>query len=344
MLKKIRLKIVHIILISFILLFSLILICLTIGPTNISFLTVLITLMKKIPFLKQYISIYEYPIYIDTILFYVRLPRIITSLFVGASLSIIGATYQGILKNSMADPYIIGVSSGAALGATVSIILNLNNYYLIILSFIGSITTLYIVYSISIKNGIISTYSLLLGGVALSSLFSAITSFLMILNKKNTQMILFWMLGSFSGSCWNSVIIIIPPVILCFFFLMFFSRDLNILLFGEDIALSLGVDTYNLKKIILIISSITIGSSVAVSGPISFIGLIIPHISRLIFGPDYRYLLPISAFIGACFTMIADTISRTLASPIEIPIGIITAFFGAPFFIYLLIKKNTEKF
>lgn len=343
MLKKIRFKIVNTIIILLILLFSLIFICLTIGPTHISFVTTFTTIIRKIPFFKQYISINESPLYIDTILFYVRLPRIITSLLVGASLSIIGSTYQGIMKNSMADPYIIGISSGATLGATISIILNLNNYYLMILSFIGSITTLYIVYNISTKNGMISTYSLLLGGVALSSLFSAITSFLMILNKKNTQMILFWMLGSFSGSSWNSVMIITPPVIICFFFFMFFSRELNILLFGEDTALSLGVDIYNLKKIILIISSITIGSSVAVSGPISFIGLIIPHISRLIFGPDYRYLLPISAFIGSCFTMIADTISRTIASPIEIPIGIITAFFGAPFFIYLLIKKNKEK-
>lgn len=343
MFKKIKFKIIYGLLICCTL-FILILSCLMIGSTNISLKYIINIFMNNIPIIKQYITIKEYPLYIETIILSVRLPRILTSLLVGASLSMIGTTYQGLMKNSMADPYVIGVSSGAALGASISIIFNFDYLYSITLSFIGSLISLCFIYKISTKNGMISTYSLLLGGVAISSLFSAITSFLMILDKQNTQTIVFWMLGSFSGSCWKSLNLIFIPVVFGLSSLMLFSKDLNAIIFGEESAISLGIDINKTKKIILVISSIVIGSSVSVSGPIGFIGLIIPHISRLIFGPDHRKLLPMSAFIGACFTLIADTISRTIISPIEIPIGIITAFCGAPFFIYLLRKKYVRSF
>lgn len=266
------------------------------------------------------------------ILFDIRLPRIIASLLVGCGLAAAGTVMQGLFKNSMADPYIIGTSSGGALGASLSIVL-LGGWGLPVLAFLGATGATFVVYTIAMHRGRVPVETLLLSGIALSMFLSAILSFIMYISGKSLHQIMFWLMGGFWNVSWGDVAIalLIPTGALALFI---YSRDLNILSLGEEDAIHLGVNVERLKQTLLFIGSFITGIAVSIAGAIGFIGLITPHVMRLIVGPDHRILLPSAMMAGGMFLLWSDTLARSFAN--EIPVGIITSFVGAPFFIYLL--------
>ncbi|SFD98306.1 iron complex transport system permease protein [Thermoanaerobacter thermohydrosulfuricus] len=277
-----------------------------------------------------------------TIILNLRLPRAIESAVVGMGLSVVGTFFQGLLRNPMADPYVLGVSSGAAFGATIAIILGLGIFGLSFMAFITSLMTVFFVYTISKTGTRVSMTTMLLAGIAISAFMSAIISLMMLLNHDEFSRIVFWTMGGFSLINWNSVVFTTPIIVIGSFVMYVFSRDVNAILTGEEVAEHLGVNTELVKKIILITGSLVTATAVSVGGIIGFVGLIVPHISRLIVGPDNRILLPFSAISGAIFLTFADLLARIILKPMEIPIGIITAAFGGPFFLYLLIKSKQK--
>jgi len=242
----------------------------------------------------------------------------------------------------MADPYVLGVSSGAAFGATIAIILGFGIFGLSFMAFITSLMTVFFVYTISKTGTRVSMTTMLLAGIAISAFMSAIISLMMLLNHDEFSRIVFWTMGGFSLINWNHVAYSTPVILIGSFVMYVFSRDVNAILTGEEVAEHLGVNTELVKKIILITGSLVTATAVSVGGIIGFVGLIVPHISRLIVGPDNRILVPFSAISGAIFLTFADLLARVILKPIEIPIGIITAAFGGPFFLYLLIESKQK--
>lgn len=285
----------------------------------------------------------------EQIIFDIRLPRTILAALVGMALSIAGTTYQGIFVNPMADPYIIGASSGASLGASVAIVYSINFSVLGIssipfLAFLGSLVTVMLVYRLAKTEERVPVMTLLLSGIAVTTFISAFVSLFTYFSDYKLHQLVFWMMGGFSSADWTYVKIIIPYIVFGAIVNLIFARELNIMLLGEETAHHLGVSVEKLKKILLISSSMLTAASVSVSGTIGFVGLVVPHIIRLIVGPDHRILLPSSAIFGAIFLLIADIISRIIIPPTEIPVGIITSLFGGPFFIYLLKSKKEQIF
>jgi len=274
-----------------------------------------------------------------------RLPRIILSFLVGAELSCAGVIYQGMFRNPLTDPYVIGASSGASLGASIAILYFQGVSFLGMsatpfFSFLGALLAVFLVWSIAQINGKALSYSILLSGIAVSSFLSAIVSFLMYASGDKLKNIYFWHLGSFSYQGWKEVIINIPYGFSGFIVGFFILRGLNVLQLGEETAFFTGVDVELLKKLCLIGASLLTAAAVAFCGIIGFVGLIIPHISRLIIGPDHRKLYVFSSLFGGFYLMMMDTAARTILAPSEIPVGIITALVGGPFFLYLLITHK----
>ncbi len=318
-------------LISMILLLLIIFFASTLGATKIPFMETIKIILNKIPWINKYISLQGIKKSHMIIILNIRLPRIILSALVGTALAGAGVVFQGIFKNPMADPYVLGVSSGAALGATLAMILNFTGILLglgalNIMAFGGAVVTL------------------LLAGLALNFFISALISLLMTLNRNEVEKIVFWTMGSVSAASWKHVIAILPFVIIGSFIIYVLSRDLNIVLMGEETAKNLGIEVEKVKKIALIVGSIVAASAVSVSGIVGFVGLIVPHMIRLIVGPNHKVLIPFTLVAGGMFVVIADTLSRILIPPIEIPLGVITSLFGAPYFIYLLCKNKTDIF
>lgn len=318
----------------------------TIGSANISALDVLKIVTSQIPIIGREIDTTYISDTSETIILNIRIPRVLIAVVIGAALASVGTVFQGVFKNPMADPYVIGISSGAALGAGLVIIFGgswivYNISSTSIGAFIGAVTTTFVVYWISRVKKKAPVTILLLSGIAVGQFLTAVLSFLMVIYTDDMSKIIYWTMGSFSGKSWEHLISIFIPLAICMIILNFFSRDLNIMLLGEESAQNLGVDVEKNKVILLIICSLMISISVAVSGIIGFVGLIIPHIVRLIIGPDHRVLIPASMLVGGIFMTFADTLARTIISPTEIPVGIITALFGGPFFIYLL--RRTKK-
>lgn len=275
----------------------------------------------------------------------IRLPRIVLTCIVGGLLSIVGASYQAVFKNPMADPYVMGVSSGAAFGATIGIVFGFSVNFMgfgamSMLAFIGSLTTVFIVYNLARVGTKISTTSILLAGIVMNAFLTSLISLMMIINQDDIARIVTWTMGSFNAASWDHVLLVAGPSFAGLLLLMFKARDLNAIVIGEEDAKNMGVNVEQTKKLILIYSSFMIAFSVAVSGIIGFVGLIIPHLFRLIFGADHRVLLPVSFFGGALFLVICDTLARSLVPNMEIPVGIVTAVFGGPFFLYLLNKNK----
>ncbi|MDI6601590.1 MAG: iron chelate uptake ABC transporter family permease subunit [Thermoanaerobacteraceae bacterium] len=280
----------------------------------------------------------------ETIIMNLRLPRTILALIVGAGLSSVGLTYQSIFKNPLADPYIIGVSSGAAFGASVAIALNITGGLwgmgvVNLFAFMGSLLVSFIALIISRVNGRIPPTTLLLSGVALGNLLTAGMSLIMFLDNEDMEQIIYWTMGSFVSASWDKVAFSLAFVAIGILLLMFHTWELNLMLLGDESASSLGVDVEKVKIRLVIISSLVTAACVSVSGIIGFVGLVIPHILRMISGPDNRRLFFLSIIVGAGFMCITDTLARYILRPVEIPVGIITALMGGPFFIYLL-KKN----
>ncbi|MFZ7132733.1 MAG: FecCD family ABC transporter permease [Eubacteriales bacterium] len=316
-------------------------VCITIGIADVSIKQTIQVLISKITGNEVPSGIKDST---AAIIWTLRFPRVLLAFLVGGALSICGVAYQGIFKNPMADPFIIGVSSGAALGATIGIVLNISfNFFGInlvtILAFIGALATIFLVYNISRVGKKVPVSTLLLSGVAVSQLLLSIVSLFMVFSD-SLHKIIYWTMGSFNAKSWNHLVVVLPYVIIGFIILYLVSREMDIMLLGEDTASQLGVNTEKLKMTILITTAFLIASTVSVTGIIGFVGLIIPHVVRILVGPKHAKLLPYSFFIGGIFMIICDTISRSLISQ-EIPVGIVTSIFGGPFFIYLLKRKKS---
>jgi len=276
----------------------------------------------------------------------VRLPRVIIALFAGASLALCGLVMQGMFRNPLASPSVLGVSSGASLGAVIAIYLGaslVSAWAIPLFAFIGASLSLTIVYRVASSRGQTSVATLLLSGVAMSALNVAATSLLLALSLNNwdvARMIIYWTMGGLDGRTWDHVLIILPIVVSGFVFLLFYSKQLDLLLLGEQHALSVGVDVKRVRRNLLIISTAMVGASVSVVGGIGFIGLVVPHIMRLLLGPAHRYLLPACLLAGAITLLSADLFINRFFSAQAVPLGVVTAALGAPFFLFLLIKQR----
>lgn len=314
----------------------------TIGVASISPTLGMKVMLSKIPILNNFIS-HSFSDSTRTIILNFRLPRIIVGVFVGAALSIAGVTVQGIFRNPMAEPYTIGVSAGAALGAVAAISLGFGFFGVLTLpltSFIFSMLSIFLVYNIAKVGGKLPVSTLLLAGIAVSLFLSAITRILMYTAGEELHNIVFWLMGGLWNRTWTHVQISAPPIILGSLGIFYFSRGLNTILLGEESAHHLGIKVEQMKKILIVLASLITAVAVSVSGIIVFVGLVIPHTMRILIGADHRILLPSSALAGGIFMVWADNVARTILSPEELPVGIITALAGAPFFIYLLKKRK----
>ena len=281
----------------------------------------------------------------------IRLPRVLLAVIVGAALAVSGAALQGLFRNPLADPGLIGISSGAALAVALMIVSIgplpgiLGLYGLSLAAFIGGLITSVIIFRFAGLTGTSSVTYILLAGIAINALASAGTGFLAYLSDdQELRTLTFWTMGSLGGALWPGVLICASLVIPATFMLYKNAQRLNILLLGESEARHLGVDSERLKRNIIICTAISVGAAVAVSGIIGFVGLVIPHLIRLTLGPDHRLLIPASALLGAIILIIADTVSRTLLAPAEIPVGIFTSLIGGPFFLWLLVKQYSGRF
>lgn len=281
----------------------------------------------------------------------IRLPRIVLASLTGASLAAAGAVYQAIFRNPLADPYLIGVSSGASLGAALALLFvwrfswgGLNAVS--VSAFVFALGTTFAAYGVARVGTRTSTTMLILAGVALSALLSAATTFLMLTahNAFQTVQVLGWIMGSFSMAAWGEVTSILPYLIVGGVVISLFAYRLNVLQLGEDQAHVLGIPVEASRVLLIAAASLVTAAAVSVSGVIGFVGLVVPHIVRIVWGPDHRFLLPMSAIVGAFLMILADTAARTLIAPAEIPIGVVTACIGVPFFLYLLRRRHSEVF
>ena len=272
----------------------------------------------------------------------VRLPRILTAALVGAGLAMSGVIYQGILLNPLADPYTLGVSSGAAFGASLALLANLTligNFSVPVFAFAGAIATLFIVMHLSTFNGQMSAGTLILSGVIVGAILSAGISLLKYLADEQVAVIIFWLMGSFASRTWTDVGMVALALSFGSLISLYYSRDLNVMSLGGRSSDSLGVETARTRKILLLTASLVTAVCVAVSGIIGFIGLIVPHLMRFIVGPDNRKLLPVSILAGAILLLAADTLTRAVL-PAEVPIGVLTALIGGPFFCLIFRRRQ----
>lgn len=328
-------KIIYIFLVAILTLVIFAFISLSFGSVSISFKDVL----------TLFLNFKELPSATKIILKEIRLPRIILAFFVGSALAISGSVFQGIIRNPMVDPYIIGISAGAGTGVMIALFFGLEILFLNLIpifAFIGAILTVMVVYQLAKVGDKLPMLTFLLAGVAVAFILNALMSFLMVLRTENLQQLVYWLMGSLAGTNWDDLMMITPYFSLAIIIIIFYLKDLNILLLGEESAHHLGVNVERVKLVLLGAASLLTASVVAVSGSIGFIGLVIPHIARMIIGPDHRKLIPLAAILGGLFLMVADTLARTVMAPLELPVGIITALAGGPYFIYLLRKKNKD--
>ena len=279
----------------------------------------------------------------DAILWDMRLPRVLLAALVGMLLAAAGVALQGLLLNPLADPYTVGVSSGAALGASAAVVLGLgrlaHGYGVPMVAFVAAIGAMALVYSLARYRGRLAMHSFLLAGVVVGSFLWALLTFIITLAGQDLSVIIYWLLGSFQApDPWGYVKLVLPIGAIALVTLYAFARDLNVFALGEETAHHLGVRTESLKNIIIVVTSLATAAAVSVSGIIGFVGLIAPHMARRLFGPDHRVLMPASALLGAVMLVAADTLARNVVRGDEVPVGVITALLGAPFFCYLLKK------
>ena len=316
-----------------------------IGPMSIPVDKALSIILHQIPPLDNFIPV-RWTSAEESVIVQLRLPRVLSAVIVGVALSMAGVAFQCLFRNPMADPYVLGVASGAGFGASLAMILRLGFsffgaiYAVPFMASIGAISTVFLVYGIAKTGTELPVLRLLLAGIAVSSFFSALISVIMALAGEDLHAVYMWLLGGFSLSRWEYIYIAAPTVIVGFVILYAFAKDFNIILLGEEQAKQLGVEVEKVKKTVLIVSSVITAVAVSISGIIGFIGLIIPHIMRILVGPDHRILLPSSALAGATILVLCDTIARNVIRPITLPTGIITTMLGCPFFIYLLKKTG----
>ncbi|HMR93187.1 MAG TPA: iron ABC transporter permease [Chitinophagaceae bacterium] len=283
----------------------------------------------------------------------IRLPRVFFALLIGATLSVCGGAMQGLFRNPLADPGLVGISSGAAMAAVIAIVLTTSVfsgmqaqfgiYALSLFTFAGAFVTAMVVYKLSQSKGRTIVSTMLLAGIAISALTSSVTGFIT-LSATDAQLrtITFWTLGSLGGANWTNLMALLPLSLLCIIGLPLMAKPLNAFTLGETNALHLGIRIESLKLKVILLTALGVGACVSVSGVIGFVGLVVPHIIRKLIGPEHKNLFIASALLGALLLLVADLLCRTIIAPVEIPIGILTAFIGAPFFLYLLIKERNR--
>ncbi len=324
----------------FLLLFSL-----NLGFSHIPPADIMRILVKRIPIISGFLRLSDVPAVEEIIIIQIRLPRVLGGALVGAALATAGAAYQSIFRNPMADPYVIGASAGAAVGAASAIVLGVG--YVIfgvnsipIFAFLGSIVTVLIVYNISRVGSRVPVTTLLLSGISVSIFLSAIVTLMKVVAGDRLHALIFWLMGGLSYIEWRDIIGVAPLIFAGITVIYLLARDMNIIVLGDEEAQHLGVEVEKVKMILLISGALITASAVSISGLIGFIGLIIPHLTRIIIGSDHRVLVPSSSILGASFLILCDAVARIIASPAELPVGVITALSGGPFFLYLLHKRR----
>ena len=282
---------------------------------------------------------------LEQIVWNFRTPRVVLAALVGAGLAVSGVVLQAVVANPLADPYVLGVSSGASLGAVLVITLTsgaLGGLGVSSAAFVGAVAAVVLVFLLGQRGGRLAPTRLVLSGVAVGYLFLAATSYLQLrATPTELRTVMFWMLGSVSGAQWGQLPLVGTVVITSTVALALFGRRLNALLAGDESATALGVDVHRLRALLLVLSSLLTGTVIAVAGGIGFVGLMIPHLVRLASGADHRRLLPRAALVGAIYLVVVDLLSRTVNRPNELPLGILTALFGAPFFLWLLRRNKS---
>jgi iron complex transport system permease protein len=323
--------------------------CLNIGFAPISFSDILAILGKQIPFLNGSINSSSVSNINETIILQIRLPRILAGAIVGAGLAAAGVMYQGVFRNPMADSYLLGASAGASLGYTLTAIyagslaltfLGLGIFQVV--AFTGAILTVFLVYFMSRIGNKVPVTTLLLSGIVVNIFILAVQTVFELRSGKALMGIVAWIAGGFTNITWLDIYAVFPFVLAGVIIAYFYTKDLNMLAMGDDTAQHLGVNTEKVRQILLLTASLITGAVVSISGVIGFVGLIIPHMTRLVIGPDHRILLPTSAIVGAIFLIFCDSLARVATGASELPVGVITALTGTPFFIYLLRKRKTS--
>jgi iron complex transport system permease protein len=324
-------------------------VCLNIGYAPISFPQILNIIAKQIPFLSGSINSSSISPVNETIIMQIRLPRILAGALVGAGLAAAGVMYQGVFRNPMADSYLLGASAGASFGYTLAVIyltssaMTLSGLGLVqVVAFIGAVLTVFLVYFMSRVGNKVPITTLLLSGIVVNIFILALQTVFELRSGKALIGIVAWIAGGFANITWAHVYGVTPFVIAGIVIAFFFTRDLNMLAMGDDTAQHLGVNTERVRRILLLTGSLLTAAVVSISGVIGFVGLIIPHMTRLLIGPDHRILLPTSAIVGAIFLILCDSVARVATGASELPVGVITALAGTPFFIYLLRKRKTS--
>ena len=317
----------------------------SVGSVNISFTTVWHLLLSWLPWMRNLDGI---PDTSATIVLDIRLPRILMAGLVGAALSTAGATYQGVFRNPLADPYLIGVAQGAGLGAIIGFMLPFSGPtglgIVPVLAFCGALGAASVVYALARVGKTLPTTTVILAGVAMGAFLASITSFLLINSGQNLHGILSWLMGGFSLSNWDEVYILLPYIVVGLIPIYLYSRPLNVMQLDEEQAQQLGINVERVKLVLLLTATLITAAAVSFAGSIGFVGLILPHAVRLVWGPDHRFLLPLSTVAGAIFLILADTLARTVLGAADLPVGVVTAFFGAPFFLYLLRQRKRAMF
>lgn len=278
----------------------------------------------------------------------IRLPRVLNSMLVGSSLSCSGIVLQSMLRNNLAEPGLLGISAGAGLGAILLFILPVSIPFVFItpIAFLFAVATTTVIFFVAKGTGnnylnFISTNKIILTGIAISALISSVNGFLLLISGSSVTQILYWLNGGLSGRGWNEFSVGAVFVISGIAGSVFISKDLNIINLGEELSISLGLNIKRIQRFSIIISSLLAASAVSIAGIISFVGLIIPNVSKLLIGNDYRYAVPCSIILGALFLLVSDTIARLIIAPAEIPVGVVTSFIGAPVFIWLILRKRS---
>jgi len=314
------------------------LVCVSIGPVRIPFLSIPGLVLWKLGLVTA-----EGPetVRFASILFDIRLPRVILGMLVGSALGVSGGAMQAVFRNPMASPYVVGISSGASFGAALAIVLGLASPMIPTAAFSFALATAFLVYGVARVGGKVPVERLLLSGIAVSLLFSALLAFTQYAaGEQELREIVFWLMGGLWAGSWEKVYLSVFPILIASGALMLFPRELNVMLTGEETALDLGVEVEKVRVLVLVLASLATAAAVCMVGVIGFVGLIVPHAVRLIAGPDHRVLLPASALGGAVFLILTDLLARTVLAPAELPVGILTALFGVPFFLFLLRRRK----
>jgi len=315
------------------------------GIANISAGVALRAFFCRWPIIGKWFDVSDVSTGYMVILLNVRMPRVLTAALTGMCLATVGAAFQGLFMNPLAEPYVLGVSAGASLGATIAVVLGFNTFFLFFspvsfFAMVGAIVAVVVVIGISEMKGGMRSANLLLTGISIGFFTNSISTMLVVLHADKLKLVTLWAMGSFNASSWPKTLALLPVAVIGIAVLLVFAREMNAIATGEEAAQSFGVPVHAVRLIVIVTGAIMIAGTVASAGMVGFVGLIIPNAARMLIGPDYKKLLPLSALLGAGFLTLCDMLARTVFAPSEIPAGAITALIGAPFFVYMILKQR----